>query len=189
MSNQPSNNRDSATFKVVPPAATVAAAPSRRDSTAPSRPALSKPTTTIYPSAIVAEKAILTGPHRITIGANSAIHPFAKIVSNGGPVTIGENVIIKERAIVGIADNGGEVDMRETGNGEVVLEDSVTIESSAVVEASTIGEGSTIDVGARAGAGARIGKVSGLAARSSFWNPNRDVKVLQAIPKGECICQ
>ena len=160
MSDQAPSNRDSATFKVVPAAATVASAPSKRVSSATTKPSLSKPPTTIHPSAVVAEKAILTGPHPITIGANAVIHPFARIVSNAGPVTIGQNVIVNEKAVVGTAGSADEVGLVEGMIKEAVLGDNVTIESSVVVEASTIGEGSTIEIGARVRSGARIGKVS-----------------------------
>ncbi|KAL9070639.1 MAG: hypothetical protein Q9157_005739 [Trypethelium eluteriae] len=160
MSDQVSSNRDSATFKVVPAAATVAAAPSKRVSSTASKPALSKPPTTIHPSAIVAEKAVLTGLYHISIGANSVIHPFARIVSEAGPITIGENVIVNERAVVGGARSSDGMEKTGDGNVEVHIGNSVTVESSAVVEANMIGEGSIIDIEARVGTGARIGKAS-----------------------------
>ncbi|KAL9097170.1 MAG: hypothetical protein Q9165_000597 [Trypethelium subeluteriae] len=160
MSDQVSNNRDSATFKVVPAAATVAAAPPKRVSSATSKPALSKPPTAIHPSAIVAEKAVLTGSHRISIGANSVIHPFARIVSEIGPITIGENVIVNERAVVGGARSSGGIEKLPDGNVEVCIGDNVTVESSAVVEANMVGEGSIIDVEAKVGIGTRIGKAN-----------------------------
>ncbi|KAF2233937.1 hypothetical protein EV356DRAFT_502863 [Viridothelium virens] len=167
MSDQVSSNRDSATFKVVPAAATVAAAPSKRVSSTASKPALSKPPTTIHPSAIVAEKAVLTGLYHISIGANSVIHPFARIVSEAGPITIGENVIVNERAVVGGARSSDGMERTGDGNVEVHIGNSVTVESSAVVEANMIGEGSIIDIEARVGTGARIGKYCKLSPKAS----------------------
>ncbi|KAI9664616.1 MAG: hypothetical protein M1821_006062 [Bathelium mastoideum] len=160
MSEKGSSNRDSATFKVVPAAATVAAAPTKRASSGPSKAAAVKPPTTIHPSAIVADKAVLTGSHHIKIGANTVIHPFARIISSTGPVTIGENVIVNERAVVGIIENGDEAFTRDSSSRSVLIGDGVTIESSAVVEATAIGEGSIIDIEARVGIGANVGQVS-----------------------------
>lgn len=81
-------------------------------------------------------------------------------MSHVGPVTIGENVIVNEKAVVGIVGEGDEASAVGNTDKEVALGDNVTIESSAAVEASTIGEGSTIDVDARVGIGAMVGKVS-----------------------------
>ena len=162
MSDDPSNSRDSTTFKVVPAAATIAAAPTKRASAGLAKSAPVKPPTTIHPSAIVAEKAVLSGSHPITIAANTVIHPFARIVSNAGPVTIAENVIVNERAVVGISGDRDGAAENESGNREVHVGAGVTIESSAVVEAHVVEEGSVIDVQASVGLGARIGRVSTL---------------------------
>ncbi|KAI9714430.1 MAG: hypothetical protein M1820_000391 [Bogoriella megaspora] len=166
MVEQNSQKRELPSSRTIPAAAAVTTSSSKRASTATSKQALTKPPTEISPSAVIADKAILSGTHMITIGTNSVIHPYAKIVSNYGPVTIGDNVVINEKAIVGQAphDESSNVD---TGVYDgVIIEDNVNIGSSSVVEASVVGEGSTIDVEAKVGTGATIGKFCKLSVKS-----------------------
>jgi len=108
--------------------------------------------TSIDPSAVVAKFAVLTGNHPITIGAGAVLHPYSKIISNEGPVVIGEGCVIWEKAVVGI-DGGHDSEQ------SVVLGKNVVVESGAVVEAKEVGEGTTIEALAKVGVGARVGKV------------------------------
>lgn len=114
-------------------------------------------------SLIIAESAILTGTHLITLRTESLIHPRAKIESAAGPVDVGKRCIVQERTHVGAvplgaAVNPGEGPENTTG---VVLNDYVTIQACAVVEAggTVVGEGSVVGVGARIGKGAVVGEV------------------------------
>ena len=116
-------------------------------------PAAPKPPTSLASSLVIADNASLTGYHRITLGANSVVHPRTKLNSTYGPITIGNNCIISERSLVGLqssADNEGE---------GVILENGVLVEVGAVVEANSVGEGCVIEVNAKVGKGAVIGKV------------------------------
>lgn len=107
----------------------------------------------IHPSAIVANHAVLTGHHAITIAAGAIIHPNARITSLHGPVVIGEGCIVYEKATVGIPElEGGQ------GRG-VVLDKNVVVESSAIVQAALVGEGTTIGTDSRVGLGSAVGKV------------------------------
>ncbi|GME22714.1 Dynactin subunit 6 [Neofusicoccum parvum] len=104
---------------------------------------LPKAPATIHPSAIVANHAVLTGHHAITIAAGAVIHPNARITSLHGPVVIGEGCIVYEKATVGIPElEGGQ------GRG-VVLDRNVVVESSAIVQAALVGEGTTIGTDSR----------------------------------------
>lgn len=134
---------------------------SRRISTLPSAP---KAPTSIDPTATIADRAILTGNYPITIGPKAVIHPHARLISNTGPIKIGEGVIVWEKATVGIGA-AGDVAVLSSGDDDddedgVTIGWNVVIESAAVVEGKEIGEGTTIEAFAIIEKGAVIGKVS-----------------------------
>lgn len=116
-------------------------------------------------SLIIAESAILTGTHLITLRTESLVHPRAKIESQAGPVDVGKRCIVQERTRVGLAPGGA-------GAGGVAIGDYCTVQAGAVVEAggTVVGEGSVVGVGARIGSGARIGEVS--SGRPPFALPS-----------------
>lgn len=107
----------------------------------------SKPPTALASSVVIADTASLTGTYPINIGANSVIHPRAKLASAHGPITIGEHCIICERTLISPADTAG-----------VSVGDGTVVEVNAVLEGS-VGEGCVVEVGARVERGAKIGKV------------------------------
>lgn len=118
-------------------------------------------------SLIIAESAILTGTHIITLRTESLVHPRAKIESTAGPVDVGKRCIVQERTHVGSVPSGmvptspgGDTGSEKNTTG-VVLHDYVTIQACAVVEAggTVVGEGSVVGVGAKIGRGAVIGEV------------------------------
>ena len=51
---------------------------------------------TIAPGAIVCNESQLVG--EISIGTRTVVHPKAQIIAEAGPIIIGENNIIEERA-------------------------------------------------------------------------------------------
>ena len=131
---------------------------------------LPKAPTTLDPSSIISDAAVLTGLYPITIGANAVLHPRARIVSTYGPVTIGPGCVVSERASVGLLNEPAEPSedaaaVGPEGRSEaprdagVTLDRNVSIEPAAVIEARLVGEGSLLEAGTRAGAGAVIGKV------------------------------
>ncbi|KAF4312674.1 Dynactin subunit 6 [Botryosphaeria dothidea] len=123
---------------------------------------LPKAPATIHPSAIVANHAVLTGHHAITIAAGAVIHPNARVTSLHGPVVIGEGCIVYEKATVGIPElEGGQ------GRG-VVLDKNVVVESSAIVQAALVGEGTTIGADVKVGLGSAVGKFCQLAPRTEL---------------------
>lgn len=109
-------------------------------------------------TAIIADSAILTGTHTITLRTESLVHPRAKLDAALGPVDVGKRAIVQERTHVGAAGTGTGTG---TGTGGVTLGDYVTIQACAVVEAggTVVGEGSVVGVGALVGSGAIIGDV------------------------------
>ncbi|KAF7846216.1 hypothetical protein BT93_L4828 [Corymbia citriodora subsp. variegata] len=140
---------------------TSAAVPERRhpNSTSSTRavaPAAPRPPCYIHPKAIISEKASITGTHPVTIGENSVIHPYARLSSAVGAVTIGKNCIIADRATVGLVDESADHGQLRTV--AVELEDSVTVESNATVEAELVGTGSVIEVYATLRPGTVIGQ-------------------------------
>lgn len=108
-----------------------------------------KPPCQIHSLAVISEKAQITGSHPVEIGENSVLHPYSKIRSDHGPVTIGRNCTVSEKAVVGTA----------VGEGEVIIGDEVNIETGAIVEAASVGDGTVIEVGVVVGKGAKVGKV------------------------------
>jgi carbonic anhydrase/acetyltransferase-like protein (isoleucine patch superfamily) len=141
---------------------------SKRVSTAPAAP---KPPATIDPSAILANHATLTGSYPITVGSNAVLHPYCKIISNAGPVEVGEGSVLWERSVVGINTDGGirEEDGEDADFGSkfVMLERNVIVESGAQVAAKLIGEGTVVEAFATVGDGCVIGKVCILYTQKS----------------------
>ncbi|KAK0124322.1 hypothetical protein ONS95_009292 [Cadophora gregata] len=123
---------------------------SKRASMMPPPP---KPPTKLSSSLVIADQAVLTGTHLITLDANTVIHPRTKLNSGYAPIHVGSNCIISERGQIGLQSDPPDDD--EYG---VTIENGVVIEVGAVVEARTIGEGSIIEVNAKIGKGAVIGK-------------------------------
>jgi dynactin 6 len=146
--------------KAAPTAASGATRMKRTSTAAP------KPPTSLDPNALIANHAVLTGIHAISVGPQTVVHPHAKLVSTYSEVEIGAGCLILERAIVGLSDNSEDA---PPGNAplpeRIVVEDNVTIESGSIVEAARIGANSFIDVGVIIGAGAVIGKVQSRASR------------------------
>src|SRR5512140_3143667 len=89
-----------------------------------------KPPVQLSSSLTIADSAVLTGSHPITIHGETVIHPRARIESLCGRVAIGRRCIVHERATVGAVGVGGRV----TENA-VTLGDYVTVEVGAAIEA------------------------------------------------------
>lgn len=119
----------------------------------PTIPPPAKPPCKIDPKAIISEKAVLVGTHLITIGANTVVHPFAKLDATKAPLELGQNCIVAERAVVGIlGEPSGE-------SSKVVIDEFVSIETGATVEASVVGKASVIGAYSTVRADCNIGKV------------------------------
>ncbi|KAK5018772.1 trimeric LpxA-like protein [Cryomyces antarcticus] len=131
-----------------PKPAGLSTAPSKHVSSSP------RPPTTIAPTAVIADKALLIGIHPIIIAENVVVHPHAKLISTYGSLTIGPGCIIAERAVVGPTSG-----MRAT-----ILEANVTVESGAVVEAAIVDEGTIVETAAVLGAGAVVGSYCRISA-------------------------
>lgn len=120
----------------------------RTTTTSTSLPA-SGPPCTIDPTAVIADKAQLTGSHPVTIAEHVVLHPYARIRAEGGSVTIGPYCIVSEGAVVGLPEGRA---------GDVVLERWVNVESGAEVLAKQVGEGTEVGIQARIGEGATVGR-------------------------------
>lgn len=131
-------------------------------------------------SLIIADSAILTGLHTITLRTESLVHPRARIESHAGPVDVGKRCIVQERTTVGALPQNPEsvpprtpTDTSESHGADgasprnttgVTIGDYSVVEAGAVIEAggTVIGEGARIGVGSRIGRGAIIGDVGSL---------------------------
>lgn len=56
---------------------------------------------TLHPTATIADSAVFQGQYSIAIGAETVIHPRARLYSFDGPIVIGEGCIISEKCVVG----------------------------------------------------------------------------------------
>ncbi|KAK0629156.1 trimeric LpxA-like protein [Bombardia bombarda] len=128
---------------------------SKRHSILP--PAGPKPPVQFSSSITIADSALLTGSHPITISSESVVHPRARLESLGGRITIGRRCIIHERSTVGAVGTSNRTATTDKG---VTLGDYVTVEVGAAIEAgdTVVGDGTIVGVGCKVGAGAVVGK-------------------------------
>jgi carbonic anhydrase/acetyltransferase-like protein (isoleucine patch superfamily) len=98
----------------------------------------------IHPTAVVAPTAVISGD--VTIGADCQILHGAVITSEGGAITLGENVIVMENALV-----------RATATNPVHVGDHVLIGPMASVSGALIEDEVFLATGTRVFNGARIG--------------------------------
>ncbi len=101
----------------------------------------------VHPSASVAPTAVLSGD--VTVGAGCRILHGAVLTSEGGPLTLGEHVIVMENALV-----------RATAANPVHVGDHTLIGPTASIAGATIAEEVFIATGARVFNGARIDRRS-----------------------------
>jgi carbonic anhydrase/acetyltransferase-like protein (isoleucine patch superfamily) len=98
----------------------------------------------IHPEAVVASTAVISGA--VTIGAGCQILHGAVITAEGGPVTLGANVIVMENALV-----------RATSANAVRIGDHSLVGPMASVSGATLAEEVFLATGTRIFNGARIG--------------------------------
>lgn len=143
----------------------------KRTTTTASTLSASRPPLRIHPSAVIGDKASLTGIHMITIGPNAVIHPYAKLSSQHGSISIGGGCIIAERSWIGLLDASRErrlLHAQRGGQGseeteaDVALCDNVTVNSGAVVQASSVGKWSVVEINAKIEPGCVLGEVGSL---------------------------
>lgn len=111
-----------------------------------------KPPCVINPKAVISEKAALLGTHKITIGPDTVIHPYAKLDATHGPIELGAYCIVAERAIVGLTSAAPDP-------AAVTIGDYVSIETGATVEASQVGKATVIGAYSTLQPGCVIGMV------------------------------
>lgn len=121
---------------------------SKRPPSASTAPII-KPKCTLHPSAVIADKAQLTGSHSVELEENVILHPYARIRAEHGSVRIGKNSTVSETAVVGL---------EEGGEGAVVVGTNVSIETGAVVQAKNVGDGSIVETSSKLGVGAVLGR-------------------------------
>ncbi|NLP82324.1 gamma carbonic anhydrase family protein [Microbacterium sp. CFH 90308] len=101
----------------------------------------------IHPDAVVAATAVISGD--VEIGADCQILHGAVITAEGGPITLGANVIVMENALV-----------RATATNPVHVGDHVLIGPMASVSGAVIEDEVFLATGTRVFNGARIGRRS-----------------------------
>ena len=98
----------------------------------------------IHESAVIAPTAVVSGD--VEIGADCQVLHGAVITAEGGPITLGENVIVMENAIV-----------RASSANPVHIGDHVLIGPGASVSGAVIGNEVFLATGTRVFNGAKIG--------------------------------
>ncbi|MEV4774126.1 gamma carbonic anhydrase family protein [Microbacterium sp. LTA6] len=98
----------------------------------------------IHDTAVIAPTAVISGD--VTIGADCQVLHGAVITAEGGPITLGENVIVMENAIV-----------RASSANPVHVGDHVLIGPGASVSGAVIGDEVFLATGTRVFNGAHIG--------------------------------
>jgi carbonic anhydrase/acetyltransferase-like protein (isoleucine patch superfamily) len=99
----------------------------------------------IHPDAVVAATAVISGD--VQIGADCQVLHGAVITAEGGAITLGENVIVMENALI-----------RATATNPVHIGDHVLVGPMASVSGATIGDEVFLATGTRVFNGARIGE-------------------------------
>lgn len=121
----------------------------------------------IHPSAVIAPTAVISGD--VTVGAGSQVLHGAVITAEGGPVTLGENVIVMENALV-----------RASAVHPVHIGSHVLVGPMASVAGATIADEVFLATGTRIFNGARIG-------RRSEVRINAVVHLRTVLPEGSVV--
>lgn len=98
----------------------------------------------VHPTAVVAPTAVLSGD--VQIGPGCQVLHGAVITSEGGPVRLGESVVVMENALI-----------RATSTNAVTIGDHVLVGPMASISGATIEEEVFLATGTRVFNGARIG--------------------------------
>lgn len=98
----------------------------------------------IHPTAVVAPTAVVSGD--VEIGPECQVLHGAVITAEGGAITLGENVIVMENALI-----------RATATNPVHIGDHVLVGPLASVSGATVGDEVFLATGTRVFNGARIG--------------------------------
>jgi carbonic anhydrase/acetyltransferase-like protein (isoleucine patch superfamily) len=98
----------------------------------------------VHPDAVVAPTAVISGD--VNIGADCQVLHGAVITAEGGPITLGDSVIVMENALI-----------RASATGAVHIGAHTLVGPMASVSAATIGDEVFLATGTRIFNGARIG--------------------------------
>ncbi len=95
---------------------------------------------TISPGAIVCNESELVG--EISIGTRTVVHPKAKIIAEAGPIIIGENNLIEERARI---VNARDPDASATATKVMIIGNNNVFEVDCTSNALKIGDFNTLE--------------------------------------------
>ena len=101
----------------------------------------------IHPGAVVAPTAVISGD--VTIGAGCQVLHGAVLTAEGGPITLDENVIVMENALV-----------RASATHPVHIGSHVLVGPTASISGATVAEEVFLATGTRVFNGARVGRRS-----------------------------
>lgn len=101
----------------------------------------------IHPDAVVAATAVISGD--VVIGPNCQVLHGAVITAEGGAITLGDNVIVMENALI-----------RATATNPVHIGDHVLVGPMASISGAAVGDEVFLATGTRVFNGARIGERS-----------------------------
>jgi len=121
-----------------------------------------KPTVNIAPGAVICSESTIIGD--VTIGTRTVVHPKAQIIAEAGPIIIGDNNLIEERARIvnsKSADTANAVPVMIVGNNNVFEVDctsnALKIGDNNVLESkSVVGRTTELSNGCIVGAGCHV---------------------------------
>ncbi|KAL4951720.1 trimeric LpxA-like protein [Aspergillus filifer] len=130
-----------------------------------------------HPTATVSDSTNFCGPHSVSIGKGTVIHPRTRICATEGPIRIGEGCIIAEKSVIGTPPNTTLGTRPVTEGGE---EASITISSNVTIGAQVtihpgahLHSGVVVDSQVVVGRGADIGAHSKVCARTELLDGAR----------------
>ncbi|KAL4892698.1 trimeric LpxA-like protein [Aspergillus ambiguus] len=118
---------------------------------------------TAHPTATIAETTVFHGTHPISIGAGTVVHPRARIYSYEGPVIIGDDCIISEKATIGVAPTPTSASLRGSSSASTTA-DGIPIRLASAV---SVGPSTTILPGAHLHAAVSVDALATIHRRVS----------------------
>ncbi|KAL4965002.1 transferase hexapeptide domain protein [Aspergillus stella-maris] len=132
-----------------------------------------------HPTATISDSANFCGPHSVSIGKGTIIHPRTRLCATEGPIRIGEGCIISEKSVIGTPPNVTPGSAMEAV-AERAEECSITISSNVTIGAQVtihpgahLHSGVVVDSQVIVGRGADIGSHSKVCARTELLDKAR----------------
>jgi len=147
-----------------------------------------KPTVNIAPGAVICSESTIIGD--VTIGTRTVVHPKAQIIAEAGPIIIGDNNLIEERARIVNAKSdasGSAIPVMIVGNNNVFEVDctsnALKIGDNNVLESkSMVGRSTELSNGCIVGAGCHVTTEEVLPENCVVYGEKNDSRIQQDKP-------